>query len=753
MTISTLNSENQGKKASFLSLIKDDQIKIEIPIIQRDYAQGRESATDIRNQFVETIFEHLNSRTNLHLDFIYGDVKQENDDILKLIPLDGQQRLTTLFLIHWYFAKKEGYFEEFQNLLAREGHIFFSYETRISSRDFCKALLTEELEFDPNKDINAIIRDKNWFFYSWEKDATIKSMLEMLKTVQHLDREQDGDIEFYPLLANTENPLLSFQFIELKDFGLTESLYIKMNARGKALTTFENFKAKLEQILEERSKENGDKLYNTFTSNIDTEWTDFFWNFRNEKTNLFDDEFMNLSAAIFCNSLANEDAPRIDSIRYLQNNRNPINYYIFKNHKCFDNQGLKDLIDILSLVQKKGEQVFYLSNKDIVNEKELIHKGVRNSFTYIERLQFFALYEYLRFNETSTGIENWMRVVRNLTESTNYDEAGEFQPSIHALRNMLSESSEIIAFLSNSPELKSFAGIQIQEEYIKAQLIRNWSDWEEPIKQVENHPYFKGQIGFLLDFSGVLEYYEEHESVVWSEEENDLFFESFVSYSKKAQYIFEANGLRGLEDFVFERALLSVGDYTLKKKSNYSFLINGFDREISWKRLLRNPTKQRNFVKELFDKLDVELDLSSQLDSIIANSEVNDWRKYMVYQPGIITACGKQKFFRFNTDQNILLLQRSQTNGAHTEYYSYSLYLKLKELGIPCNYHEDNSVEEDKYVYNINYKSYQVYFCPQDDNDEIYEYQVWKNYNTCEFKALLQTEVMEFIQQEILDSK
>ncbi|XUP88632.1 hypothetical protein B6672_009185 [Campylobacter jejuni] len=36
------------------------------------------------------------------LDFIYGSVK--NDVFL---PLDGQQRLTTIFLLYWYSGKKE----------------------------------------------------------------------------------------------------------------------------------------------------------------------------------------------------------------------------------------------------------------------------------------------------------------------------------------------------------------------------------------------------------------------------------------------------------------------------------------------------------------------------------------------------------------------------------------------------------------------------------------------------------------------
>ena len=75
--------------------------KIVIPIIQRDYAQGRKSAKSIREKFLQALKKAVENQ-NITLDFVYGDIK---DGIF--IPLDGQQRLTTLYLIHWYAARKE----------------------------------------------------------------------------------------------------------------------------------------------------------------------------------------------------------------------------------------------------------------------------------------------------------------------------------------------------------------------------------------------------------------------------------------------------------------------------------------------------------------------------------------------------------------------------------------------------------------------------------------------------------------------
>jgi len=77
--------------------------KIEIPIIQRDYAQGRIGKEKLRETFLSDLKKALDNNTTLKLDFVYGSFENNS-----LNPLDGQQRLTTLWLLHWYIAFKEG---------------------------------------------------------------------------------------------------------------------------------------------------------------------------------------------------------------------------------------------------------------------------------------------------------------------------------------------------------------------------------------------------------------------------------------------------------------------------------------------------------------------------------------------------------------------------------------------------------------------------------------------------------------------
>ena len=70
-------------------------VKLRVPRIQRSYAQGRESELDIREKFLGDIFSSLNSGTSLEMSFVYGSFGSGVFDVL-----DGQQRLTTLFLVH-----------------------------------------------------------------------------------------------------------------------------------------------------------------------------------------------------------------------------------------------------------------------------------------------------------------------------------------------------------------------------------------------------------------------------------------------------------------------------------------------------------------------------------------------------------------------------------------------------------------------------------------------------------------------------
>ena len=157
-----LNNENEIKQ-------------IAIPIIQRDYAQGRKNdeVRRIRDRFLTSLLNAVNGEA-ICLDFIYGDIDNEG----KLTPLDGQQRLTTLFLLYWYSAKKSEIDNSEYDFLSN-----FTYETRYSSRDFCHELITFNPDFNSGTSLSDQIINQSWFPLDWKNDPTISSMLVMIDEI------------------------------------------------------------------------------------------------------------------------------------------------------------------------------------------------------------------------------------------------------------------------------------------------------------------------------------------------------------------------------------------------------------------------------------------------------------------------------------------------------------------------------------------------------------------------------------------
>ena len=265
--------------------------KIEIPKIQRDYAQGRmlKSESEVRRRLLDNIFETLTEVQDVYMDmdFVYGSI----DDRTKIfLPLDGQQRLTTLFLLYWYIGSRELKSEKLTALKQVLGK--FTYETRSSSRLFCEKLNSPEAEIEFDDLPSVKIMNLSWFYQSYKQDPTVKSMLNMLDAIHEKYLVSDEK-----LFGNLER--LQFYILPLNGFNLSDELYVKMNARGKQLTGFENFKADLikwmkdennsetklftqESVLNNRSM----PYYIAFTQKVDTIWTHYFW--KETKQNLID---------------------------------------------------------------------------------------------------------------------------------------------------------------------------------------------------------------------------------------------------------------------------------------------------------------------------------------------------------------------------------------------------------------------------------------------------------------------------------
>jgi hypothetical protein len=756
--------KESGVRLSFFSLFKERNYKIEIPIIQRDYAQGRKANSDIRNDFLTVLKTYLDeAKPNRDLDFIYGSLIN-GDGIIRFIPLDGQQRLTTLFLLHWYIASKEGKQEQFRKDFAdaseyNQWKSKFTYETRTSAREFCDAMVSSNIDLynllnsDENKKngLSKTIKNQQWYFLSWKNDPTIMGMLVMLDAIH--EKFKDEEKQYYDLLTDLENPIITFQFLKIDEFGLSDDLYIKMNSRGKPLTSFENFKAKFEQQLKNEEINKTEylltshgkkvKLQEYFSHKIDTEWAHMFWAYLKEELEKKDDEldderFLSVDETImnFLKTYAvNYIAGKADSEKNLKEliktSSKELSFNQFSQYRCFENTSILNLIKLLDILQNKDKKAkqfipqFYYYDE---NSLEKFLKPESRTAEYVERILFHAYCEYLikwsvndNFGDFE-GLKNWMRVVHNLTENTApYNNEKEFSNSIIGINEIINDSNQILDYLINNKPINGFDQIQVKEERIKATLIKKDSEWLNLIHKAEQHNYFKGQIGFLLRLCGAEDRYNEAGNCNWSEVENLKIKKDFRGYYQKSCLVFDGNGLkkelsRG-GNFIWERAMLTIGDYLIDEGRNRSFLI-ARDRDISWKRFLKGDksTSHPKYIKAILDAINTK-DVIGSLNNLINTFKGDRWRKAFIETPQLFNDLGAKRYVRPNSDHGFVLLKGERMTGAHGELFSRKFYFDYKPISPFTNLGYYNSMGADEnnppccYFDKWDDKSYSIKVC------------------------------------------
>lgn len=477
--------------------------KISIPIIQRDYAQGRidPDVERVRDRFLESLYNAVTDKP-ITLDFIYGDIDENGI----MTPLDGQQRLTTLFLLHWYAAKKEGIPEEKYQFLKN-----FSYETRYSARYFCKELI----DFNPTltSGLSEEIIDQAWFPLDWKKDPTINSMLVMLNAIDKKFGKVAG------LWEKLVNHSITFYFLPIKDMGLTDELYIKMNSRGKPLTMFEHFKAELEREIRNYDEHAADRVI----SKIDCTWTDLLWRYRNgdsetAEDNIIDDEFLHYFRFV-CDVICYKEGESPqgnsnDEFSLLQK------YFTVKNEHVTNNiETLEEFFDCwCNIPGYTAPEDFLLSFMSHTHEKGKILVEARNMLdifgdclhTYTDKsgrtrqfhlnrfVLLYAITQYLqnldKINENE--FRHRIRIINNLIQNS------EDEVSDRADRNrmpaILGEVDAIILTgqIDDSIE-NNFNVNQLAEEKEKLVFLEANPDMRETLYTLEDNSMLHGQISVI----------------------------------------------------------------------------------------------------------------------------------------------------------------------------------------------------------------------------------------------------------------
>lgn len=481
---------------NFISLLSNH--KIVIPPIQRDYAQGRNigKIPHIRERFLNSIKTVLedDSIPVMELDFIYGyvdkDATNDNKTISTFKPLDGQQRLTTLFLLHWFAAHKEDKISSSKDLLLK-----FSYATRTSSREFCKKIVEFTPDFSSNKPIDEQIKNQPWFFTAWLNDPTILSMLVVLNAIE---KKFISITNIWDKLTS-QFPRITFHLLKMKDLGLPDDLYIKMNARGKELTDFEHFKSQFSEMLPS-------EYLDIFNKKIDKEWSDLFWN-------------------IFKDDKAGDIAREVDSgflsffwfitdLLIKKDNINIINdYWLYKIQEVYKGNEVhtKFLFDCLNLfedLEKKDayfDEYFYIELENyssgatrlFFNDAQInLFRKCARSYGYGDKSNSFRIGEQLFL---------YAFIIHKIYQSTNFD------VRIRRLRNLIASSEDIkyeylhilyqkVEDLIINGEIevgKPFTSRQIEEEKEKENFISRHPELLDTVNKLEDHTLLRGTISIF----------------------------------------------------------------------------------------------------------------------------------------------------------------------------------------------------------------------------------------------------------------
>lgn len=667
-------NNSQFESHSFKSFLEN--YNIVIPMVQRDYAQGRrtEAVNRVRNRFLDAIKSYLVTKAEdkvMKMDFIYGEkekvwsttVVNKLENII-VTPLDGQQRLTTLYLLHWYAAKKCGIEEEQYKFLYN-----FTYDIRPSSRDFC----THLMQYTPiwSLPLSEQLIDQHWFMGEWHNDPTIISMLVMLDSIN----EKFSDVQNLWEILICEPSRIIFYFLPLSENGMSDELYIKMNSRGKKLTDFEHFKAEYENLYESDSEE-----AKSINHKFDVEWADFFFPYRNQETDIVDDEFMRYFFYI-SHILCYEQGLKIsdDEFELIKNvyknspnaekNRKYLEdaydcwYNVFKDY-CSNYESIDNFFKnyFSSSTYEQGKVTTFKKLDEYRNSQNFFHAclklyRVNNNFSYSDFLFLYGIITYLinkdKIEENDFRIR--LRTLRNLIWNSNSGEirGDAMKDLLYAVKKLILDGEIRIEGLKNK-----FNGIQIEEEIDKKKKIQELD--KEDLKNLykfEDHPLIYGYISGL-----------KYENLHLVDEFLSLFNET--------------------PDFVMiHRAMLAIGDYRQNDSSRYYM---GNHNRATWSRLFHKSSHRNNLEEKTMKVLRLLLERinkGEQLEEIISgylseqeNKKEYDWRYYFVKYSNMLR--GAEGEFTWDNSNHYICtaLNKHQFNGRHWNPFLNVIYQDLLEV-------------------------------------------------------------------------
>lgn len=215
-----------NKEYNIKSLLQEHIIIV--PEMQRDYVWSVTS--DNVYKLLQII--HDGSPSKINIGFIYA-CGQEGLFCL----IDGQQRLTTLVLLAFYLSLRNNgrYWGAFQEMIASDKNLRFTYRVRKSAEQFMKDLFLSEScpSFDDIRNLSV---------KKWDNDTSVENMIETLHIIDryvqmNIFSKNERTLDFETVIQN-----VTFYYTDIEQTVQGRDIYITMNSCGQPLAKHERLK-------------------------------------------------------------------------------------------------------------------------------------------------------------------------------------------------------------------------------------------------------------------------------------------------------------------------------------------------------------------------------------------------------------------------------------------------------------------------------------------------------------------------------
>jgi hypothetical protein len=501
----------------------------------------------------------------------------------------------------------------------------------------------------------------------WDNDPTIKSMFRMLQDIHKIFNQ-------YDLFDKLD--LITFKFFELEKFGLDDDLYIKMNARGKPLTKFENFKATFEQLLNQVDKD----LELQFSRKIDTEWTNNFWAYK-DKQFLIDTAFMNyfyfISEMLYIQEHKVEKELLISELRGLI----PAIYSKISNITF-----LFRSLDLIVKINSVNDEIFSSHFKAhrvalFDTHTNLLEKIIKNEKGNLINLQqkillFIVINECVNVDKDfdTNNLKDKVRVARNLTErirslkqsQLTYTATLKYENLHQIIKSFSLVDDNIYSYLINNHlEISGtqITKVSLEQEIKKAKILNNHSGLKLELETLEDYHYLKGDLSNFIS-------------------EN---IEDFKYACNKIPEIFES------PDNLIARSMLVLKDYKLWRGWSGGSSKYFFGKKDYWDIILTVTNKEYStinkdfFAQFLLKYKNSDEDLQAMIQDYLSRQAVKNWIYYFIKYDEFLSRDNKlshdNNLFAWYDDYSL-----EKMGGTNLNAFHFNPYLKAVAIMSGINY-------------------------------------------------------------------